>query len=140
MIYLVTKKKLLEGEAIAVLTDTIKVMLLSQAYVPNLAEDEFLSDIVAHEVEMDGYDAGGKELQNKTLTLDTLTGIVKFDADDISWDITGTGSAHKAVIYKDTGDPETSPLLMLKSFLQLRTVTNQSFRIEWSAEGILTLP
>lgn len=139
MIYYLSKKKLLEGLQLNLLTDTIKVALFTQAYIPNLAVDEFLSDIIAYEAAMTGYTTGGETLVGKTLTLDGA-GKLKFDSEDVSWAITGAGSAQQAVIYKDTGDPSTSPLLILKPFLRLRTVINQPFQLEWAAEGIMVLP
>ena len=82
-------------------TDDIKAVLVSADYLPNLEADAFLSAIQA-------YTLGGepKPLMNKT----TTRGV--FDADDVAWLKVAAGATVKAVVlFKDTGEPGTSPLL-----------------------------
>lgn len=136
MLYTKFKEALFKGIAFNLITDTIKVALLTQGYVPNEA-DEFFSDISAHEVVATGYVAGGQALANKSLV--TSDKQVTFDADDPLWNITGQLSALYAVVYKDTGNPATSRLIVLKEFVYLRTVINDSFTPEWGPNGIILL-
>jgi hypothetical protein len=136
MIYAKFKENLLKGAQFTLLTDTVKVALLTQAYVYNDTH-EFFSDVSASQPVATGYTAGGLALSNKTIV--SSSGIVTFDADDAVWAITGQLGALYAVIYKDTGVAGTSRLINLKQFLQLRTVINNSFTIEWGDKGVLQL-
>lgn len=80
--------------------DDIKAVIVSGDYLPNLDADAFLSAIQA-------YTLGQPQtLANKT----TTRGV--FDADDVSWLKVAAGATAKAVVlFKDTGEAGTSPLL-----------------------------
>jgi hypothetical protein len=93
------KEKLLTA-AINISSDTIKAALVSSAYTPNLATDEFYTTISGSVLNTP------QTLASKTITL----GVV--DAADILYTAVTSGSTAKAVvIYKDTGVAGTSPLL-----------------------------
>lgn len=83
------------------LTDTIKVVLVDTGnYSVNLAAHEFLSDIPsAARVAISG-----------ALTGKTATGGVA-DADDVTIAAVSGPTVEALVIFKDTGDPSTSPLI-----------------------------
>ena len=93
------KEKILSA-AINFSTDTIKAALVSSAYSPALASDEFFSTISAN-------------VLNTPQTLSTksiLLGV--FDADDVTYTAVTSGATAKAVVlYKDTGLAGSSPLL-----------------------------
>lgn len=93
------KEKILSA-AINFSTDTIKAALVSSAYAPTLASDEFFSTISAN-------------VLNTPQTLSTksiLLGV--FDADDVTYTAVTSGATAKAVVlYKDTGLAGSSPLL-----------------------------
>lgn len=81
--------------------DTIKASLVKNTYVQNLATDEFYSAISTHVLGT-----------NQTLTGKTVAGGV-FDANDPTWSTVAAGDTSEAiVIWKDTGNPATSPLLL----------------------------
>lgn len=90
-------EKVLSG-AIKFDTDTIAVGLVSNAYTFS-ANHEFLSSL--------GSLVGTpQELEGKTIT----DGV--FDADDVGFGALAPGNTVKAlVIFKDTGNPSTSPLI-----------------------------
>lgn len=94
------RQKFLEGD-IHWLADTIKVVLVDLAdYTPNLATDEFLSDIpTAAQV------AISPALSNKTST----AGVA--DADNVVFTSVTGDQSEALVIFKDTGTPSTSPLI-----------------------------
>lgn len=97
--YVKAREKILSG-AINLLTDTIKVALMSTAYTTNISTDEFYSGISANLV-------GTPE----TLANKSVTGGV-FDADDVTFLAVAAGPTVKGVvIYKDTGTPSTSPVI-----------------------------
>jgi hypothetical protein len=93
------KEKLLTA-AINISSDTIKAALVSSAYTPNLATDEFYTTISGSVLNTP------QTLASKTITL----GVV--DAADILYTAVTSGATAKAVvIYKDTGTGSTSALL-----------------------------
>lgn len=84
--------------AINYTSDTIKVAIVSDAYTYSAAH-EFLSD------------AGTLVGTAQTLGSKAITGGV-FDAADANFGAIAPGSTAKAaILYKDTGNPTTSPLL-----------------------------
>lgn len=98
-LYTKGKERILKGE-IDFSTDTIKVALVKNDYLQNLATDEFLSDIAAHIL--------GTPV---TLTGVSIVGGV-LDAADISFASIASGSVSEGVvIFKATGADVTSPLL-----------------------------
>lgn len=94
------KEQLLTA-GINLLTDDIKVVLIIGAnYTPSVA-DVYLSQIPAG-----GTKGDPQPLLNKTVTGGT------FDADDVSFStVTGPGQITGLLLYKDTGNPATSPLI-----------------------------
>jgi formaldehyde-activating enzyme involved in methanogenesis len=93
------KEKILSA-AINWSSDTIKAALVSSAYSPTLATDEFYSEISANVLNTP------QTLGTKTLTLGV------FDAADITFTAVTAGATAKAVVlYKDTGLAGSSPLL-----------------------------
>lgn len=98
-LYTKGKEKILSG-AINFATDTLKVALIKSDYAQNLTTDEFFTSISAHVLNTP-----------KLLTNKSVTGGV-FDADDAAFSAVVAGDTCKGVvIYKDTGEAGTSPLL-----------------------------
>lgn len=118
--------------------DTIKIALLTSSYTPNQDSDDFFDDVSANEIAASGtYVAGGATL-SVTLSQDNTDDEGVFDATDVSW--TGvTTTARYAVIYKSTGTPGTSPLIMLIDFGSDQTSSAGTFAITFAAEGILNI-
>lgn len=99
-LYAKGKEKILSG-SINLPSDTIKASLLSSSYTANLSTDEFWSGISANLLNT-----------SQTLASKTVTAGV-FDAADVTFTAVTSGSTVKAVvIWKDTGTPSTSPLLV----------------------------
>lgn len=99
-LYAKGKEKILSG-SINLPSDTIKASLLSSSYTANLSTDEFWSGISANLLNT-----------SQTLGSKTVTAGV-FDAADVTFTAVTAGSTVKAVvIWKDTGTPSTSPLLV----------------------------
>lgn len=87
--------------SIAWLTDTIKVVLVDHGVdTPLPATDEFLSDIAA----------GARIATSPALSSKTNVGGV-LDAADVTITAVSGASVESIVIFKDTGDPATSPLI-----------------------------
>lgn len=91
--------KMLAG-TIAFDADDIKAMLVDDLYGYDQHNDEFVADIASHRVGTDVLLSG----------VDVSGGFL--DANDANWTGLPTGPYVQAVvIYKDTGNPATSPLL-----------------------------
>ena len=122
-------------------TDTIKVVLVTSSYSPDIDTHTQYSHIT-NQVTGTGYTAGGATLANKSVTVDTTNDRAKFDADDTTW-TSASVTARGAIIYKyvdNAGSPaDTSPLICYKDFGADVTSTNGDFTIKWSADGILYL-
>jgi S1-C subfamily serine protease len=98
-IYGKAKESLLNGQ-FNISSDSLKVLLVTQSYVPNQNTDQFVSNI------------SGSYIKQRTSSLTNVTNTLGvIDADNIlvsNYD----GSAFKAlVIYKDSGTDATSRLL-----------------------------
>lgn len=116
---------------------TYKVMLCSSATFD--AANTTLDSVTKTEVsDGNGYTTGGAPLVNVAVT--TSGNDAKFDADDVVWSVTGTGTsitASAAILYNDTatGDPP----LALFDFGGNRTIlTGNNFILTWDANGIFT--
>lgn len=135
-LYNSAKTALLNG-GIDLLSDTLKVALVSASYVPDVDTHQYYDD-VTDEISGTGYTAGGKTLTGKTITQDDANDCARFDAADPTWSVS-TFTTRAAVIYIDTGTPATSPLLAYVDFSQDYSQTGEDFTIEWHADGVLTL-
>lgn len=124
--------------AINLASDTVKLMLLTDSYTPDVDADVFIDDVSANEVAASGtYSAGGVTLTKSSTTDDTDNEGV-FDATDVSF-TSATITARYAVIYKDTGTPSTSPIIAVIDFGSNQTSTAGTFAITFAAEGIINL-
>lgn len=121
-------KAILDGD-VDMLSDTIKVCLLTSSYTYNAAHD-FYDDISSYKVGTD-----------QTLGTKTTTGGV-FDAANSTW--TGlTGSqVTRLAIYKDTGSAATSQLLcFMDTFASGMPYTpnGADFTMTWNGSGIFSI-
>lgn len=121
--------------------DDIKVMLCSDAYVPNEGAHMYLRDVVG-EVEGLGYAAGGALLTAKTATVSHRTESICWDAADVEWHSSRI-SAYYAVVYQDTGSPYTSPLICGIDFggevhSGRRPWGAGTFTVLWSVDGVIS--
>jgi hypothetical protein len=117
-------------------SDTIRVALVTSTYVPDQDAHEFFSDIT-NEVVGAGYTADGAEITTKTVTQDDANDQGVFNGDDVAW-AASTITARAGIIYKDTGNPATAPLIRYVDFGEDKTTTGTTFTITWNATGILT--
>lgn len=130
--------KVLEGNGgINLDTDVIKVMLVTNVYVPNIDTHDFRDD-VTNEVVGAGYVSGGKILANIVVAIDTVNDRATLDGDDIQW-AASTITAAGAVIYRNVGTPATDDLIGFLDFGGDIVSDNGDFDIAWNAIGFLTL-
>lgn len=98
-IYGKAKEALLNGQ-FNVSSDTLKVLLVTQSYVPNQNVDQFVSNISNSYIKV-----RTGALSGVTSTLGVL------DASNLTYPNYDGASFHALVIYKDTGSDNTSRLL-----------------------------
>jgi len=123
--------------SVDLLNDTVKLMLVTSAYVPNIDTHAKRSDIT-NEVVGTGYTAGGVTLANKTVTVNNTTDRSVFDADDVTIP-DATITARGAVLYKSRGGAATADeLIGYLDFLVDKTSGGGNFDITFDAAGILT--
>ena len=125
------KLKQFNGNAIDLDTDTIKVALFKSDYTPDVAHD-FFDDIVGGGTECSGtnYTQGGVALANPAFSGTTT---VLFDADDTEWTGATITDARYGIVYKDTGNDATSPLVGYIDFGENKSVSGGTFKIQWHA-------
>ena len=108
---------------------TVNVALLEVGHTPDLSGDEVFGDVSEDEVSGTGYDAGGEEITNKTLT--EAGGTTTFDGDDVTWE-ESTIDAGYAVVYEDS----SGSLLTLVDFEGEESSDNGTFEVSWHNDGI----
>ena len=96
------RRRMLQGQ-LNVLTDTLKVYLVdAEYYTVDTAGHEFLSSVPAP-----ARIAGPITLSNKAVTTAGA-----FDADDVTFSSVSGASGEAIILYKDSGDEATSPLIL----------------------------
>lgn len=103
-------KAALMGGSINLATATVKIMALN-AYTILPGTQNFINQVSSAQITATGYTAGGQALANKAVTRDNATNRTWFDSDNPKWTITGTMAAQVFVLYVDTGNAATSPIL-----------------------------
>lgn len=107
-----TRREFANDPASAAIPGTLKCMLVTSLYTPNINTDEFITSVIANEVSGTNYTARGNACASPTTTMDAA-GLVTFDADDpAQWlqNATGFSNARRAIFYWDTGVDATSRL------------------------------
>lgn len=95
-------------------TDTIKVLLTTDAYVPNKDTHDFRND-VTNEITGTGYTPGGITV-SVTVTRDDANDRVDITFASVNWP-TATFTARKAVYYKSRGGASSADeLILVKDF------------------------
>lgn len=117
---------------------TVKCMLVSSGYTPDVDTHDFIDDVNPYEITGTGYTAGGATLMNKTVIQDNVDDEGVWDADDVVWP-DSTITAAGCVLYKDTGTASTSRLICYFDFQGDKSSSGGDFTVQWHAEGILNL-
>jgi hypothetical protein len=139
---------------INLLTDTIKVALVSSAYSVNPDHNTFAfgttTDPESYELNGTGYDngigasTGRKTLASKTMTQDDTNNRAVFDAANITWTAINAGTAGSAILIREggagttTSDTGTTLICFIDSGFPV--VTNGGdLTVQWSTAGIIDL-
>jgi hypothetical protein len=137
VIYNSFKKKLLDG-SIDLVNDTIKFALVTSAYTPDQDLHTDFDDITNELPTANGYTANGATIANPANTQDNTDNEGVYDGDNVTW--TGASfTARGAVLYKYTGTPSTSSLIMYIDFTEDKTPDAGDFVVDFNVEGILNI-
>lgn len=122
---------------IDLVADSLRVALLTEGHTPS-ASHQYFSEVEDYEVIGSGYSPGGAPLLGAGVVEDPTTHIPKLVGNSVEWE-NSTLSARYAVLYKDTGDSTTSPLIALFDFNAIQQSLNGTFTVQWHEDGILQL-
>jgi hypothetical protein len=123
------KYNLAQGK-INLLTDDIRVILMSSAYVPNASTQHVYTDITATEITGVGYITAGQRLLNPQLVEDDVNNWTKFTGTDMTW-TTATLTARYAVLYDNT--EVSKSLIALYDFNQEMSSYGGDYIIAWDS-------
>ncbi|KKN15253.1 hypothetical protein LCGC14_0987980 [marine sediment metagenome] len=132
---------------IDLLTDTLKMMLVTSSYVADRDDDfieEGVDDANEHEIVVSGYTggfggAGRKTLGTKTVTEDDANDRVEFDIANITWTALGVGATIAgAIIVKEITNDLASILI---AYLDIAdTPTNGGdVTLDINADGVIQI-
>jgi hypothetical protein len=118
-------------------SDTVKLMLVTPAYVPNKDHASMITP-AASEVSVSGYVR--QTLTSCTVTSDAPRGRVVYDAADPSpWTLATGDTIQGVVIYKDTGSDATSIPLFYLVLPTAYTTSGVPFGLRFPASGITSV-
>lgn len=117
----------------------VKGMLVLDTLTPDFDAHNFRDDAEASEVPNGGgYTTGGETLTSTELTV--ASGIVTWDAADVSWTSSTISNAMAAVLYFARGGASSADeLILLSDFVTAVSTTNGTLAVQWHASGIATL-
>ena len=116
-------------------SDTIKLKYMATTYTPDVSAENFLDDVSASEAS----GAPTETLASVDVRIDTANSRVELDADNVS-EAGITTTTDKFIIYKDTGDSATSPLIACIDIVEgtLNPVAG-TLAITFNAEGLFSI-
>lgn len=137
------RKYVMDG-TINLATDTIKLMLVTNAYTPSIAHDVKADVNASPDPELtngDGYTTGGTEVLTKTVTNTDSPSQGIFDAADTEW-ASLTKTFRYGILYAvKTVSPIVNPLIgyILFDTTPADIVLSASkFTVQWNTGGIIT--
>lgn len=131
----------LSGSPVDFDTDTIKVVVLINTFVPDTTDSsaqEHFDDISSDEVNTATAYTGPITLTTTSIAVSGA--VVTWDADDISIaaDVAGFTDGRYIAIYKDTGTPATSPIIAIGDLGADQSLQTGSLDLTWAATGLIT--
>lgn len=135
--YGLTMEKIAEqaGNDVNYLTGTVKLSLHTSTYSPNRDTDDFFNDATNELGGGSGYAV--QTLGGKTITYDTASDQVRWDANDVTYSFSAGNTWRHGVMWVDTaGASSTDPLYALLTWDSDQTVST-TYTLQWDAAGIL---
>jgi hypothetical protein len=126
----------LNNKEINLLSDTIKLMLTTNAYVPNRGTDRYQS-AVTNEVVGTGYTAGGATVGSIANAI--ASNVYTITGANVSWP-SSTFTTRIGVLYDSTpATAATRPLIGFVDFTTDQSPSNGTLSVTWNASGIGTV-
>jgi len=124
------------------IAQNLKLMLLTEAHIPNAGTQQFVSQVSVNEIidEGDVYTSGGIPLQNLLAVADPNEPNNYFlDADDIRIGPGATINYRYGIIYQDMGtsNPSVNPIKAHIDFIDNQIIENGISTINWNQLGII---
>lgn len=134
---LTLEKQLIDTLGLSLESETaVKVLMVEDGHTPNFDTHNFRDDIT-NEVSGTGYSAGGSTLTSTELTI--ASGVLTYDAADVSWTTSTIPNAMAAVGYFARGGASSADeLYWLSDFVSAVSSSAGTFTIQWHANGIIT--
>ena len=113
-------------------TISMKLMLLTSSYVPNI--NQLYSDIIAYNAEVSGsgYIPGGERVWNTSIVNETLVG------NNVSWNNVTFNDAKWALLYIDNSDLINTPndaIAVFDFWIPISVSAKNIFTIPWGSSG-----
>jgi hypothetical protein len=119
-------------------TDTIKLMLVTNANAPDLDADDFRDDRTTGEVANgNGYATGGVTLASVAVTYDSASDQVRLDAADSSWTFTASTTWRYGDLYKSRGGASSADELLANLDWGGDQTVSTAYTLVWDSTGIL---
>lgn len=117
---------------------TVKAALVTSAYTPDPAHDEW-ADVSANEASGTGYDAGGETLTS--VTISAYGDDAKIDAADVVWDAITTTFKYVVLYISGTVGGKTNPLIgyIYDTVTSETEVAGGSLTIQWASTGVIVV-
>jgi len=125
-------KNLVEQE-VGWVSGPVKVALITTGFAFDQDAPESFNDLAASEATGTAYTAGGAEILNRSVVIDTSSNETRLMGDPVQWPNSSIG-ARGAVIYINAG---AKPVLGYIDFIEDRTSVDGLFRLEWPTSGVL---
>lgn len=130
-----TMEKIAEqvGNDVNYLTGTVKHSLHTATWTPDRDVNDFFDD-ATNELSGSGY--AQQTLASKTITYDTASDQVRWDAADVTFSFSASSTWRYGVIFVDTaGAASTDPLYGLLTWDSNQTVST-TYTLQWDPAGI----
>jgi hypothetical protein len=134
---LTLEKQLIDTAGESLEAEDNKYTLISDSATPDFTTHDFWADLVANEVTGTNWAAGGVALTGTEVTVSS--GVLTFDATDVSVASTTITSAMAGVLRTNVGSNATDQLVLLQDFVTAVSTVNGTFTVQHNASGILTL-
>lgn len=137
--YGLTMEKIAEqaGNDVNYLTGTVQLSLHTNTYAPAHDTDDFFNDATNEVANGNGYTTGGETLGGKTITYDTASDQVRWDANDVTWTFTASKTWRNGVIWINTAGASTADPLYAKLVWDSDQTVSTAYTLQWDAAGIL---
>jgi hypothetical protein len=113
------------------LSDSIRVTLHTSTYTPSQTGNEVKADATNELTTANGYTALGQALAGKTYAATAL--VTMFDANDVTWNLTGSVTFRHLVCWDDTPTAPADPLILYNDTSGDQTVNGVDLVWQWHA-------